>query len=270
MNIVAATENWAETAEIRKPCIYKAPALHLTYCSPTAPLSNTSTIKQSDGLPLGTQGDLIAAAKAAAQLGYPINTVLTVRWSTLRHYDNSNYLFQWHVPERIAYLTELLRKWIGARCDGGFLYFWVRESSAEIGEHWHIGFHLPNGKRSALANYTADLLGEARRPNPRAVSQGATEGEFAVSEWGSWHLADDTHPERNGYYLAAYLGKGEPSARMFRGNLIDNRQKPVRGRKFGGRERTGKYDMPQGQILGTVAMKKRFDIARALKQAIRP
>lgn len=77
------------------------------------------------------------------------------------------------------------------------------------------------------------------------------------------------HPERSGFYLAAYLGKGEPSERMFRGNLVPNASKLVRGQAFGGRERSGRYDTPQGQIRGTTALKKRFDIARPLKQAMK-
>jgi hypothetical protein len=67
----------------------------------------------------------------------------------------------------------------------------------------------------------------------RTSGQGKTDGEFACSVWGSWHLAKDIHPERSGYYLAAYLWKGEPSERFFRGNLIPNTRKPVRGRAAG-------------------------------------
>ena len=98
---------------------------------------------------------------------------------------------------------------------------------------------------------------------------GCSEGEFACSVWGSWHLAKDTHPERLGFYLAAYLGKGEPSERLFRGKLIPNTSKPVRGQAFGGREKSDRYDTPQGQIRGTIALKKRFDIARPLKKAMK-
>ena len=41
-----------------------------------------------------------------------------------------------------------------------------------------------------------------------------------------------------------------------------------RGQTSGGRERSGRYDAPQGHIRGTTALKKRFDIARPLKQAV--
>jgi len=70
------------------------------------------------------------------------------------------------------------------------------------------------------------------------------------------------------FYLASYLGKGEPSERMFRGKLVPNTRKLVRGLTFGGRERSGRYDAPQGQIRGATALKKGVDIARELKKAM--
>jgi len=220
-------------------------------------------------LPVGSQAKFIEATKCAAILGFPVNTLLTVRWSSLYYHDNTNPLFAQSPVERIAYLVELLRKWIGARCRGGFQYLWVREATSELGEHWHLAFHLPHGKRKAIASYLSDLLGEPLDHTHRTRTQGRTEGEFACSVWGSWHLAKDTHPERSGFYLAAYLGKGEPSERMFRGKLVPNTRKLVRGQAFGGHERSGRYDATQGQIRGTTALKKRFDIARPLKQAMK-
>lgn len=291
----------AETPELRKRAIYIARALPIPYGSHQNPYGNTGankdgqgaapspaaaarplgavvseiakTIqppeKRTDGLPVGSQAKFIEAAKCAAILGFPVNTLLTVRWSSLYHHDNANPLFAQSPVERIAYLVELLRKWVGARCGGGFVYLWVRETTSELGEHWHLAFHLPHGKRKAVASYLSDLLGEPVDHTPRTKAQGRTEGEFACSVWGSWHLAKDTHPERSGFYLAAYLGKGEPSERMFRGKIVPNTRKLVRGQAFGGRERSGRYDAPQGQIRGTTALKKRFDIARPLKQAMK-
>lgn len=291
----------AETTELRKRPIYIARALPIPYCSHQDPQRDTladkgaqgaalkvataahplnavvgkiaktiqSSEKRTDGLPVGSQAKFIEAAKCAAILGSPVNTLLTVRWSSLYHHDNANPLFAQSPVERITYLVELLRKWVGARCSGGFLYLWVRETTSELGEHWHLAFHLPHGKRKAVAAYLSDLLGEPLDHTPRTKAQGRTEGEFACSVWRSWHLAKDTHPERSGFYLAAYLGKGEPSERMFRGKLVPNRRKLVRGQAFGGRERSGRYDAPQGQIRGTTALKKRFDIARPLKQAMK-
>lgn len=287
-----------ETAELRKPLIYKARALHIPYDSHRGtqgseqgrarggiqPRSRSPSLfaaineiaqrirppeKQTEGLPIGSQAMFINAVRCASVSGFTINTLLSVRWSSLYHHDNANPLFTQSAVERISYLVELLRKWIGARCRGGFVYLWVRETTSELGEHWHIAFHLPHGKRKAVASYIADLLGEPLDHQPRTSTQGKTEGEFACSVWGSWHLAKDIHPERSGFYLAAYLGKGEPSERLFRGNLIPNTHKPVRGRAFAGRERSARYDAAQGQITGTTALKKRFDIARPLKKAMR-
>jgi len=291
----------AETPELRKRAIYIARALPIPYgshqrphgytlanrdgqgavTSPTAAAHPLGTMvgeiattiqppeKHTDGLLIGSQANFIEAVKCAALLGFPVNTLLTVRWSSLYHYDNANPLFAQAPVKRIAYLVELLRKWVGARCRGGFQYLWVRETTSELGEHWHLVFHLPHGKRKAVASYLSDLLGEPIDHTPRTRAQGRTESEFACSVWGSWHLAKDTHPERSGFYLAAYLGKGEPSERMFRGKLVPNTHKLVRGQAFGGRERSGRYDTPQGQIRGTTALKKRFDIARPLKQAMK-
>ena len=291
----------AETPELRKRPIYIARALPIPYGSHQNPQRDTladkgaqeaalkaataahplgalvseiaKTVqppeKRTDGLPIGSQVKFVEAAKCAAILGFPVNTLLTVRWSSLYHHDNANPLFAQSTVERIAYLVELLRKWIGARCRGGFQYLWVREATSELGEHWHLAFHLPHGKRMAIGAYLSDLLGEPLDHTPRTKAQGRTEGEFACSVWGSWHLAKDTHPERSGFYLAAYLGKGEPSERMFRGKLVSNTRKLVRGQAFGGRDRSGRYDAPQGQIRGTTALKKRFDIARPLKQAMK-
>lgn len=290
-----------ETPELRKRPIYIARALPIPYGSHQSPYGDTKTNKNGQGetpspapaarplgpvvseiaktvqppekrtvgLPVGSQAKFIEAAKCTAVLGLPINTLLTVRWSSLYHHDNANPLFAQSPVERIAYLIELLTKWIGARCHGGFLYLWVRETTSELGEHWHLAFHLPRGKRKAVAFYLSDLLGEPVDHTPRTKAQGRTEGEFACSVWRSWHLAKDTYPERSGFYLAAYLGKGEPSERMFRGKLVPNTRKLVRGQAFGGGEKSGRYDAPQGQIRGTTALKKRFDIARPLKQAIK-
>ena len=63
--------------------------------------------------------------------------------------------------------------------------------------------------------------------------------------------------------------EGVTYERMFRGQLVPNTRKPVRGQAFNGRERSSRYDTPQGQIRGTTALKKRFDIARPLKQAMK-
>lgn len=126
--------------------------------------------KRTDGLPVGSQANFIEAAKCAAILGFPVNTLLTVRWSSLYHHDNANPLFAQSLVKRIAYLVELLRKWIGARCRGGFQYLWVREATSELGEHWHLTFHLPHGKRQAIASYLSDLLGEPLNHTPRTQS----------------------------------------------------------------------------------------------------
>ena len=118
---------------------------------------------------------------------------------------------------------------------------------------------IPRRSRRAFLVYVETLLGEPLAPRPRTKTQGGTEGEVACSENGSWHLGRDVHPERRGRWLAAYLGKGEPSLVMFRGQLVPNNRKPVRG---------DKYDVRQGNVQGTAARMKRFDIARHLKRGL--
>ena len=223
--------------------------------------------KQTAELELGTQAKFIDAAKSAWRAGYSINTLLTVRWTSLLRDDQFHPLRAMSAPERIKQIVERTRHWL-ARRDLPALYIWVRETSDEAGgEHWHFALHLPEGKRKAFSVYLEGVMVEPLGPCPRAASK-QTPGEYACSELASWHLARDV-PERRGnfcgYFTAAYLGKGEPSQRMFRGKLIDNKLKPVRGAEFGGKVRSGRYDVPQGNIEGTTTRKGRFDIARALK-----
>lgn len=241
--------------------MYRARAFQYPYPHPKAPQ------KQTTGLEPGTQAKLTSAAFRAHERGHPLNTLLSVRWVSLLAYDEFNPLRTMTAPERVRNLVERLRKWLTRRGIPA-VYIWVRESSDKAGEHWHLGFYLPTSKQTALKNYLETLFIEPLAPRPRAKSK-QTRGEFACSERESWHLAGevpDGKPQFPGYWIAAYLGKGEPSQRMFRGKLVDNALKQVRGREFGGSVRDGRYDLPQGQIAGTTARKGRFDIARCLKQ----
>lgn len=229
-------------------------------------IRSLSEPKQTAGLAVGTQARLIAAAQKAVEADYPINTFLTVHWGKLFSDGDLHPLRTMEPPERIRYLVELIRKWLTGR---GFpaIYIWVREVSDRAGEHWHFGFHLPVNKRAALIGYLETILVEPQAPCPRPASK-RTRGEFACSELTSWHLAGDKPEGRGyftGYWIAAYLGKGEPSQRMFRGKLVNNTAKPVRGVEFGGRVKGGRYDVPQGIIKGTSARKGRFDVSRCLK-----
>lgn len=255
-----APPQWRETSDLRTRPIYKARAYHYPYSCPVA------TTKQTSGLEPGTQARLIAAALRASEAGYPINTLLTIRWHGLLDYDDMHPLRAMTTPEAIRHLVELLRKWLTRRGLPAF-YFWTRELSDTAGEHWHLGLHLPKSSRKAFTGYLETILVEPLTPHPRPQSK-RTRGEFACGECASWHLASDTpdgKPHFVGYWLAAYLGKGEPSQRMFRSELVNNTLKPVRGRDFGGTVKVGRYDVTQGDIVGTTTRKGRFDVARALK-----
>ncbi|WP_054005385.1 rolling circle replication-associated protein [Cypionkella psychrotolerans] len=214
-------------------------------------------------LPLGTQASFLAAAEAASSLGTPLNVLLTIRWISLFSDNDVNQLRPYPTPERIDRLVEHLRKWL-VRNGAPPYYIWVRENADSVGEHWHIAFHFPKSRQTPLTHYIAKLTGEATHRSRQQVR--VTEGEFARGELGSWHLTRDTRPERGGYYLAAYLGKGEPSQRYFRGKLVDNEKKPVRGMSYGGKYKDGKYDITQGLIDGTARRRDRFFIANDLKR----
>lgn len=247
----------SEIPDMRKLPIYEEPAIPSAYELPLE-LSDTPA-KRSTGLPVGTQAKFIAAANEAEKLGHPLNTLLTMRWKSLPGHSDENAM---PVHERIHKLVELLRKWLNARgippC-----YIWVRETVEHELEHWHIALPIPRQFCDQLVAYMVKISGEPAARNARIADR--TEGEFARGEAGSWHLAKDTHPERQGFYLAAYLGKGEPSQRMFRGKLQDNTRKPVRGCSFGGNRPDGKYDVPQGELSGTACREDRFFIANLLK-----
>jgi hypothetical protein len=245
-----------ETAEIRKEPHDDAPATHLPY------VRKSPSRRMTEGLPIGTQERFIDAAMVAAGLGCPLNTFLTIRWRSMFSDNDVNALRVLPSAERIRHLVELLRKWI-FRKGAPPVYIWARENADSTDEHWHMAFHLTKKRRRGLIDYVVNLTGE---PVSRRKSAQATEGEFARGVCGSWQLAGDMRPEREGVYLAAYLGKGEPSQRMFRGKLVDNDAKPYRGRSFGGTFDDGRYDIAQGRIEGTASRDDRFFIANALKK----
>lgn len=245
-----------ETPDLRKEPHSDVPATPLPYVGKSLPK------RMTEGLPIGTQARFIEAAKIAADQKKPLNTLLTIRWRSLFSSDEPNWLRPYSTAERIRHIVELLRKWI-IRNGAPPFYIWARENADTAGEHWHIAFHLAKKHSRALVFYIANLTGE---PAARHKSAVATEGEFARGEIGSWHLARDTRPERGGVFLAAYLGKGEPSQRLFRGALIDNTQKPYRGMSSGGSFKDGVYDLEQGRIEGTACRDDRFFIANILKK----
>jgi len=172
------------------------------------------------------------------------------------------------INKAISQTVEKIRKWL-TRHDLPVFYIWVREVSDSTGEHWHLGFHLPKEKQKQFANFIGTALGE---PSTTKSGYGKVFGEFARSETGAWHLAEEIRKANrkwSGYWLAAYLGKGEPSMRMFRGKWVINEKKPVRGEDCHGVVNPSKYDAEQGLVTGTASRKKRYDISKELKKRIR-
>ena len=163
------------------------------------------------------------------------------------------------VSRALTKTLERIRKWVTRNTGLPLVYIWVRENTSAWAEHWHLALHLPKQCEAAFAEYISKTLREPRRTNQRRKSV-RTEGEWACGINDCWHIARDTHPHRRGRMLAAYLGKGEPSQKLFRGQLVQNTAKPVQG---------GKYELPQGEIVGSPARWKRFDMALPLKQALK-
>lgn len=223
--------------------------------------------KESSELPIGTQKRFLEAAEAANHLGSPLNTLLSIRLAELLAANDMCSLDDPPISQLIHTFVERLRKWMH-RSHLPTFYIWVREISAPDGEHLHVGLHTPTRLRPSLVTFVQKQIGEpaCAVPRPPAVM---TEGEFACGANGSWHLAEDTRPNRGGYSLAAYLGKGEPSSRAFRGKPTVNLRKPVRGRAYGGQISSEKYDRGQGKIIGTETRLERFFISKPLQRAVR-
>lgn len=194
------------------------------------------------GLPKGTAQRFVEFADEAARNDLPLNTLLTLRWHALWA-EGADYPYISLPPrDRIARTVELLRKFTTNRgCK--FPWIWVQENPriAHGGLHWHMAFHSKPAWRSDLAKYMEHHFGLDRLPIFLVSSP--TEGEIARSEAQAWHLAVDVKPEREGQYLAFYLGKGDGSI-----EALPSAQRA--GRKF----------IKQGDIAGK--NKDRFSVSR--------
>lgn len=249
--------------DLRNSLMYKAHPDHSSY----GPERGSEPKQlQSAGLPIGTQQRFIKAAAAADNLGSPLNTLLSIRLTALLISNDPGSLGHPQIIQRIHVFVERLRKWM-LRNSLPTFYLWVRECSASTDEHLHLCLHVPRKHKKSLVAFLEKQFQDPVRRALRSV-QVRTEGEFACSESGSWHLAEDTRAERKGFFLAGYLGKGEPSERMFRGRMISNNRKPVRGRAYGGMVASEKYDLSQGSIVGTSTRQERLYISRALQRAM--
>lgn len=271
----------SETSDLRPPPVYnKARAFLLPYerrsasaeqeCRNQSPgnLSNSKnlTIKKSRELKTGSQKIFHDAAHKSFELGWALNTLLTIRLSTLRDIKG-NPLSNLHPYDCVKLIVTKLRKWL-TRSNRNLpvAYIWVRESVTSQGEHLHLALHLPENHRKPFLRFLERLLEEPLATRLRPASK-RTRGEIACSQNESWHVATevtDGKPQFSGYWLASYIGKGEPSERRFRGKLINNSLKPERGKPFGGRLKHTRYDTAQGVIEGSHARIGRFGISRSI------
>ena len=222
---------------------------------------------QSDGLPVGTQQRFVHALNAAEMSGSPLNILLSIRLTALLISNDPGSLGHLLIIRRIHVFVERLTKWMQRNSLPKY-YIWVREASTSDDEHLHLVLHVPPRQRASLVAFLEKQLHDPVHRAPRSAHV-RTEGEFACSESGSWHLAEDTRADRKGLFLAGYLGKGEPSEVIFRGALVSNRRKLIRGRAYGGQLASEKYDLSQGPILGTTTRRERFYISKALQSAMR-
>lgn len=165
-------------------------------------------------LPTGTAKRFVEFTAAAAQNGVPLNTLLTLRWHALWAEGASYPYLSLPVRERVSKSVELLRKFTTNR-GSKFPWIWVQENPTNQhgGLHWHIAFHSKPQWRGELTDYVENHFGISRLP--KFLVRDATQGELARSEAQAWHLAVDTHPEREGRNLALYVGKGDPTSEEF-------------------------------------------------------
>lgn len=247
--------NWDESIDLRNAPYRGSPGVQLPYGHVSA------RSKATMALPVGTQARFIKLSSLAAAAGYPINTMITIAWDKLFASRKVRQLRTMAATKRIDTIIERLRHWLTHRGMPSF-YIWVREQTRNDGEHFHIGLHVGRKWRAVLASmlevWTEEPAWIGRHPR-------ATEGEFACGECRSWHASRDTFPRRAGYFLAAYLGKGEPSQIERWGKWRNNEKKPVRGRSYGGGDNSGRYDSDQGIIIGTEHRRDRFFVSVALQ-----
>ena len=244
--------NAAEIDDLRKSPIEQAQAVPWSF--------SEIQDKQTDALDPGTQQRMIDAAWAAYQLGAPLDALLTVRITAPDGADGGEGLGM--VRNRV----ERLRKWM-ARHNLPVHYIWVREVSPDVGEHCHIAFHAPRSSHQSLLPFLERLLGEKRFAGRHSD---AMDGEVARVESGTWQLSREIRDDQwvfPGHWLAAYLGKGEPSEGLYRGEARPNFRKSVRGHTYGGDRCNARYDTGQGVVRGNASRKGRFDISKALKRA---
>ncbi len=269
---------------VKRPSpIYIDPAVPLTYeahpdvlnhfsestVSPNsnAPISEHS--KQTWSLPVGTQRKLQAGTAMACELGHPINALETIRLNSVSHLDSCSLVS--------SEVYELTKEYVGRsrklcyRKPQGLpnVYVWVREYVPGEGEHLHFGFHLPPSHRKSRIAFLERTFEPALKGN--RPTEMRTRGEIACGVTGSWHLAVEVPSKRSefpGYWIASYLGKGEPSRRAFRGKEVNNEEKSVRGIQFGGSVQGDRYDREQGLVLGNQWRKGRYGISRNLSSLI--
>jgi len=209
--------------------------------------AQTNTI--TEGLPHKSQQWFCDAVQQSYDQGRPIDLLITIRVEALINCGaDGAFLSHPTTAKRIKAFIRNLTKSLD-RLTGKAAYIWVRENSAASGEHLHFAIHCPENKRRKIWVWLNGVTGEKKRFRKRPKNE-RTEGEIAVSEYGGWHMAIDTRPERKGVCLAHYLGKGEPSQHLHRGKLTNNADKPCRGRAFGGYSSNPKHDEPQGVIEG--------------------
>ncbi len=268
-----------ENADLRPPPYNKAPAIHSSYESCSVDNQNqelrrfeslnaaaSAETKSSESLPVRTQDRFVQAAYVGFENGHPLNSILTINWEKLEE-AIAQYWLDLHPYTRAKLLIQKIRKFLKrAKRNCTVAYIWVREAVPGKGEHLHVALHLPCKFRKEFIAFLERTLGEPASKNRRSIAE-RTKGEIACSNTGSWHYGvevSDASPEFSGYWLAAYLAKGEPSERMYRGRMTDNTRKKERGKAFGGRIASEKYDTPQGLIEGTEHRKGRFSISRSL------
>lgn len=171
------------------------------------------------------------------QKGTPIDTLLTINAAHLQRISAGGVFGVGHLWDGFRDFLELVRKWVTAR-SVLWAVIWVREYAGgqhgQVGEHWHIALHLPQGLR-------ADFVAQVAIWTDESIGNDLSgQGTIARSSGRAWHYRSRARFGNGPRGLGAYLGKAEPSWRRRYKRMVRNLTKPDRRQNGGGGPIQGK------------------------------
>jgi hypothetical protein len=171
------------------------------------------------------------AALLAEKIDAPINRLLTVRTNAMRLTGGGGIFRLGTQAECIRLFLDKNLRWMKYR-SVPTANIWSREYSPHPGEHFHLGYHLPDELDDAFVRQIADWLDED-------VSEWETGGELvAQSDHDNWQIKRCIRGSTTGKTIATYITKAEPNVIVSAwGKVAENERKPYRkGRNSSGGE----------------------------------